>query len=1274
MGVSYTGELIGRDGLLETLSKRLDMAIKGKGCIDFLLGDAGIGKTSIINKFTDLHPEAHTLYVQCSALTDADDLYKPCSDLLNSIETIKWQEKSKVNKLLGTLNLEKVVDVGGKILGFIPGLELPSAIIDLAISAYAGESNPEALAESYKNDKVKLYSDILLGLSIKKPLIVVFDDLHWADRGTINVIKHIFQIMLESRQGINSKKFNLLLIGSFRDAEAKADSLHNGIKEMFSFINRYNIGNGQRLMAQHEVNELNKSAIQQLITYYFDNDEIISDGLKRWLYECSNGNPLLLSNLIDVLRENSAVESSNNGWVDFNEVYYSSNRPILKGRMLRLEKQGAFKSKSVVALEALRNLTDTELKIMYVASIFREYFTIESLAYVCKIKESDLYWPINRLIKMGFIIELGELDNGVEVQSRYHIKSKGLIEALRNDMSVHQICYYEEALGAYYDIKIDAVNNMEDTVVSLDLSEVVSKAVISEKYTKISKVRDFYHKMASYHYMKGKNSLKAIEHGLAGVKRLVDRYKETKGQIPSPLELDGLRKTIESQISLYDILFDNVIDELIFVKDNQNELIQQLKIRALTSYAEFYACFEQYTKASEYLNTALMLTKFTESEIDDAELMIAVAEINLNSGNHTKAIEMIGKLLDYIEDTGDDWDEYDLETIINSILDLIRKDSVLQAEYISRITEIAISLNSEIIVEAQFAELEFYLEHNKMLEANMLIERIDSLHPDIIWGYYLNDILTKLELLKIPKDEAIQFKLFSNDDVLQHNFYLNKEYAWRFNACNVILPILLQEIKEVEGASLSYSILNTLRVLAWLKQFSRLNESANITDFIDDKVLQDIYKQRILRLKLHAKTILDINKDRTDLSFIYSWFCKRISTGLYIDERDDILAYLLTYWPEVLSANHINWLFDISMNSSAITSHYANYEKNIIAWSEYYQLQPNIELAKLIVNSLEQQIHNLGKNILTSKVIVELLFAVDDFKKLIDINSYVELGIDVCLDYGEYDRAEAIQKYILGETSNKLIDKIHKHEYKSIDISVHPNDINLFSYDGEDSFSKFITAEKLTNRADYIIASGVNEYLIDALQLYVQSYNLMEHNEYAETTIDDVCDKISKCIGRLNNFDLRSLESIFSATNITSDMLYTRLLLQLKYQYKSLKINQGVGDLNRVVDCLVSMIETIEAAIDIDKLSVDDINSALKETKFTVDTLFVELDKVLVVNTMFNRALELYIDFSKRSSYKFSDSYKIPTITLIVNKIMKNIDNPILIGYVNELLTIKNPY
>ena len=105
MSVSYVGELFGRESILASLSNRLEIALKGKGCIDLLHGDAGIGKSAIINKFATLHPEVQTLYVQCSALTDADDLYKPCSDLLNSIESIKWHEQSKVKKFFGSFNM-----------------------------------------------------------------------------------------------------------------------------------------------------------------------------------------------------------------------------------------------------------------------------------------------------------------------------------------------------------------------------------------------------------------------------------------------------------------------------------------------------------------------------------------------------------------------------------------------------------------------------------------------------------------------------------------------------------------------------------------------------------------------------------------------------------------------------------------------------------------------------------------------------------------------------------------------------------------------------------------------------------------------------------------------------------------------------------------------------------------------------------------------------------------------------------------------------------------
>ena len=1293
MSVSYVGELFGRESILDSLSNRLEIALKGKGCIDLLHGDAGIGKSAIINKFAISHPEVQTLYVQCSALTDADDLYKPCSDLLNSIESIKWQEQSKVKKFFGTFNMEKVFDVGGKILGFIPGLELPSAIIDLAISAYAGDTNPEVLAETYKNDKVRLYSDIILGLSMEKPIVVVFDDLHWADRGTINVFKHIFQIMLESRQGLNDKKFNLLLIGSLRGSEAKADSLHNGINEMFSFMDRYNFGRTQKLMIQHEVQELDTVSVQALITYNFDNDEKLSDGLKRWLCESSNGNPLLLSNLIDVLRENGAVESTSTGWIDFNEVSYISDGPVLKGRMLRLEKQGAFRSKSVVALEALRNLT--ELKILYVASIFKGYFTIESLAHVCKIIESDLYWPINRLIKMGFIVEQGEVDNGLEIQNRYQIKSKALIEALRNDMSVHQITYYENSLGEYYSSKIKAIGYMEETVDSLDLSDLVAKPVISDKYSKINKVRDFYHKMASYHYMKGKNSLKAIEHGLFGIERLVERYKETKEQTPSPLELDGLYKTIESQVSLYDTLFDKVIDELILVKHNDNELIQHLKIRALKIYAQFYGCFGQYTKASQYLNTALMLTSFTESEIDDAELMLAVAEINIDSGNFTKAGQIIGKLLDYLEKYGNSWESSQYDDIIENLLLLISIDSFLQAKYISKVTSVAITLKSECIIDAQFAELEFYLRHNDLERAKELIIQIESIHSDINWAHYLGDQLSTLSLYKIPKDVDEQLELLADDWNAQYNYKVKKDYQWGLNVCNLFLSILLKEIKVLDEDSLSTTVEETLTLLSWLYSLLRLNPDIAIEDYTDDEYIQSVYKDRVLELQSQAINILEVNKHNIDLQAIYDWFYDQIKSGLYIEERDSILRYFLTSWPEYIDSKHIEYLFIESMNSTEVLSNISRYENNIAAWRDYYLIKPSHGLADLVVHSLEEAIKALGNNLLVVKLVDDILLEINDFKQLVDCNKYIKLAVDICLEYSEYHKARNLSRHATNLLSDELLLKIDDLENKEYEKCLDKSNLELFSYNGEDQFSRFITAEKMINRAitlfsDYDDNEQIEDSkILEALNLYVNAYKLVKNNEYAETLIDDICEEIADYIARLEAVDLSVLVDIFGEESIYEIPELSQLVLQLKFQYEALKINQNLGDTNRVVECLENMITTVEEAInpgesDDDEDNIEnevdegffynEVDNALKILDLSIEAVLSLHKQLLVENTMLDTALEQYFEFDKLSGFDFADEYIIPNLKSSVEQIVQNVDSPILTNYVNGLLAVKNPF
>ncbi|MDU6653161.1 MAG: hypothetical protein E6486_09745, partial [Streptococcus vestibularis] len=356
------------------------------------------------------------------------------------------------------------------------------------------------------------------------------------------------------------------------------------------------------------------------------------------------------------------------------------------------------------------------------------------------------------------------------------------------------------------------------------------------------------------------------------IERLVERYKETKEQTPSPLELDGLYKTIESQISLYDTLFDKVIDELILVKHNDNELIQHLKIRALKIYAQFYGCFGQYSKASQYLNTALMLTSFTESEIDDAELMVAVAEINIGSGNFTKAGQIIGKLLDYLEEYGNSWESSQYDDITENLLLLISIDSFLQAKYISKVTSVAITLKSKCIIDAQFAELEFYLRHNDLERAKELIIQIESIHSDINWAHYLGDQLSTLSLYKIPKDVDEQLELLADDWNAQYNYRVKKDYQWGLNLCNLFLPILLKEIKTLDEDSLSSTVEETLALLSWLYSLLRLNPDIAIEDYTDDEYIQSVYKDRVLELQSQAINILEVNKHNIDLQAIYNWF------------------------------------------------------------------------------------------------------------------------------------------------------------------------------------------------------------------------------------------------------------------------------------------------------------------------------------------------------------------------------------------------------------------
>ena len=104
----------------------------------------------------------------------------------------------------------------------------------------------------------------------------------------------------------------------------------------------------------------------------------------------------------------------------------------------------------------------------------------------------------------------------------------------------------------------------------------------------------------------------------------------------------------------------------------------------------------------------------------------------------------------------------------------------------------------------------------------------------------------------------------------------------------------------------------------------------------------------------------------------------------------------------------------------------------------------------------------------------------------------------------------------------------------------------------------------------------------------------MKNNEYAETKIDDICECIANYIDVLEVVDLSELVDIFGKESIYESPELSKLVLQLKFQYEALKINQNLGDTNRVVECLENMITTVEEAINPGESDDDEDNIEMK--------------------------------------------------------------------------------
>jgi tetratricopeptide (TPR) repeat protein len=156
--------LVGRAAELARLASALDRAAAGEPCAVMVAGEAGVGKTRLLTEFAR-HAEAAGGTVLTGGCLDVGEgtlLYAPVVEALRSL--VAALDRDDLERVLGGARRELsrlVPELGG--LGPEPVATAPSRLFELLLG-------------------------VLHRLAERGPVVIVIEDLHWADRSTRDLV------------------------------------------------------------------------------------------------------------------------------------------------------------------------------------------------------------------------------------------------------------------------------------------------------------------------------------------------------------------------------------------------------------------------------------------------------------------------------------------------------------------------------------------------------------------------------------------------------------------------------------------------------------------------------------------------------------------------------------------------------------------------------------------------------------------------------------------------------------------------------------------------------------------------------------------------------------------------------------------------------------------------------------------------------------------------------------------------------------------------------
>jgi len=355
--------LIGRDAEMGQLSALLNETRSGHGRTVLVSGEAGVGKSAAIRDFVQ---RARGLGIraftgECTEI-DARRPFGPFMDIA-----------SAANRLSS----------------------IPVAPPDAAMAG----------ADRYRLHS--FFTNLLADLSRERPVIIVVEDLHWADEASLE----LFPYLARKLRGAP-----VLLVGTYR-----SDELHrrHPLRPVLSELGR------TRLVVDIALRRLSEDEVADFLREAMRLDRAPTPEFRRMIFETCEGNPLFMEEVLRALAQRGDVEFREGSWRRTKDVADIAIPDTLRDAVL----------------ERFTALPAENQNVLRYAAVIGQDFDFDLLLRVTGSEDADLVGALRASIDAQLIVESAEEERTEHYSFRHALTRESIVLDLlkRERRRVHAV-------------------------------------------------------------------------------------------------------------------------------------------------------------------------------------------------------------------------------------------------------------------------------------------------------------------------------------------------------------------------------------------------------------------------------------------------------------------------------------------------------------------------------------------------------------------------------------------------------------------------------------------------------------------------------------------------------------------------------------------------------------------------------------------------------------------------------------------------------------------